>query len=235
MNAAGALGFFGNYLQFALDWRDQQRVKNPLQPPGLASIDAVLEILNRLREQGTLTGKDLDEIAESTISLYRANKRIGLSTMDAVGADWNLVREWAAEKQIRMTRKYTRWYADENEIESKRSTPQGRVAKTPMSPTNRAVTLALRRGDVAAAKIIMDQALAKAETKEERAAIKRSLESSVRIRQPITIAGSAPSIEQRREFFKWAKRNAPGHRYEQMRRDDENYRKGAARLGINIR
>jgi hypothetical protein len=235
MNAAGALGFFGNYLQFALDWRDQQRVKNPLQPPGLASIDAVLEILNRLREQGTLTGKDLDEIAESTLSLYRANKRIGLSTLDAVGADWNLVREWSAEKQIRMTRKYTRWYADENEIESKRSTPQGRVAKTPMSPTNTAVTLALRRGDYAAAKIIMDQALAKAETKEERAAIKASLESSVRIRQPITIAGSAPSIEQRREFFRWAKQNAPGYRYEQMRRDDENYRKGAARLGISIR
>jgi hypothetical protein len=194
-----------------------------------------MELLNRLREQGTLTGRDLDEIAESTLALYRANKRIGLSTMDAVGGDWNRVREWAAEKQIRQTRKYTRWYAQENQIEAKRSMPEGRVAKTPMSPINREVTQALRRGDYAAAKIIMDEALKKAATKEERDAMRNSIQASVRIRQPITIAGSAPSIEQRRDFLKWAKKNVPGYRYEQIRRDDENYRKGAARLGINIR
>jgi hypothetical protein len=182
-----------------------------------------------------LTGRDAEEIGENTLAFWRAYKRIGLSSLDAVGVDWKRVREWSAEKQIRQTRKYARAYAEENQIEAKRSMPEGRVAKTPMSPINREITQALRRGDYAAAKIIMDEALKKATTKEERDAMRNSIQASVRIRQPITIAGSAPSIEQRRDFLKWAKKNVPGYRYEQIRQDDENYRKGAARLGINIR
>ena len=235
MNAAGALGFFGNYFQFVLDWRDQQRVKNPLKPPGLASIDAVVEVLSRLREQGKLTGKDIDEIAESTIALYRANKRIGLSSLDAVGIEFNQVKEWAAEKQIRRMRKYSRMYADDREIEGRQRSPDGRVSKTPMSPLNRDITLALRRGDAGQAKLIMDTALKGAATKEEREAMMASIQSSVRFRQPLSISGRPPSSDERADFFNWARRNAPPHRYESMRKMDEEYRRAAARLGVSIK
>ena len=235
MNAAGALGFFGNYFQFVLDWRDQQRVKNPLKPPGLASIDAVVEVLSRLREQGKLTGKDIDEIAESTIGLYRANKRIGLSSLDAVGIEFNQVKEWAAEKQIRRMRKYSRMYADDREIEGRQRSPDGRVSKTPMSPLNRDITLALRRGDAGQAKLIMDTALKGAATKEEREAMMASIQSSVRFRQPLSISGRPPSSDERADFFNWARRNAPPHRYESMRKMDEEYRRAAARLGVSIK
>ena len=235
MNAAGALGFFGNYFQFVLDWRDQQRVKNPLKPPGLASIDAVVEVLSRLREQGKLTGKDIDEIAESTIALYRANKRIGLSSLDAVGIEFNQVKEWAAEKQIRRMRKYSRMYADDREIEGRQRSPDGRISKTPMSPLNRDITLALRRGDAGQAKLIMDTALKGAATKEEREAMMASIQSSVRFRQPLSISGRPPSSDERADFFNWARRNAPPHRYESMRKMDEEYRRAAARLGVSIK
>jgi hypothetical protein len=231
MNAAGALGFYGNYLQFGLDWRDQQRAKNPFSPPGLASLDAIIELASRAREQGRLNAKDLDEIAEQTVSLYRGYKRMSLSGLDVIGADFDAVQTYAAQQEKSYARKQARRYADEMEIENRQSAPGGRFAKTPMSPANRDINNALLAGDVERARIVMREQLERAETGEERDKMLASMKASVRARQPVRIAG-APSNSERLRFLRWAKQNLPAEGYERIRRIDKRYRMGAERLDL---
>ena len=231
--AAGSFGFFANYAQFAKDWQDQQRVKNPMSPPGLASIDAVIDVFNRLRDQKTLTARDLDEIAETTMSFYRANKRIALAAMDEMGSDAKEVERFSAFKDLREVREYGRRFSDEMGIEFKRSTAPGSPIRTEMTPVNKAITDALHVGDAAAARIIMREAIMGVPPK-ERQRIRQSIQSSVRNRQPLQIGGNAPSKEERLLFMRWAKQNLPKEKVDLILQADREYRRAAARIGMAI-
>ena len=230
---AGSLGFFGNYTQFALDWQDQQRVKNPMSPPGLASIDAVIDVFNRLRDQGKITSRDLDEIAETTMSFYRANKRIALAAMDEIGADNKEVERFAAQKDLREIREYGRRFSEEMDIEFKRATAPGSPIRTEMTPVNKAITDALHVGDSARAKIIMQEVL-KALPPKERQRVRQSIQSSIRNRQPLQVGGNAPSQQERIQFMRWARQNLPADKVEMITRADREYRRAAARIGIGF-
>ena len=231
--AAGSFGFFANYAQFAKDWQDQQRVKNPMSPPGLASVDAVIDVFNRLRDQKTITARDLDEIAETTMSFYRANKRIGLAVMDEMGSDAKEVERFAAFRDLREVREYGRRFSDEMGIEFKRSTAPGSPIRTEMTPVNKAITDALHVGDAAAARIIMREAIMGVPPK-ERQRVRQSIQSSIRNRQPLQIGGNAPSKEERILFMRWAKQNLPKEKVDLILRADREYRRAAARIGMGI-
>lgn len=230
---AGSLGFFANYAQFAKDWQDQQRVKNPFSPPGLASVDAVIDVFNRLRDQKKMTARDLDEIAETTLSFYRANKRIGLAAMDAMGSDAREVRRFAAQKEIREVREYGRRYSEAMEIEFKQRTAPGTVVRTSMTPVNKAITDALQQGDAARARLLVREAV-RGLRGEERDRVEASIRASVRNRQPIQIGGSAPSQQELQAFMRWSRQNLPAEKYQMIRRADMRYRRAAARAGIGI-
>ena len=230
---AGSLGFFANYAQFAKDWQDQQRVKNPFSPPGLASVDAVIDVFNRLRDQKKITARDLDEIAETTLSFYRANKRIGLAAMDAMGSDAREVRRFAAQKEIREVREYGRRYSEAMEIEFKQRTAPGAVVRTPMTPVNKAITDALQQGDAARARLLVREAV-RGLRGEERDRVEASIRASVRNRQPIQIGGSAPSQQELQAFMRWSRQNLPAEKYQMIRRADMRYRRAAARAGMGI-
>jgi hypothetical protein len=230
---AGSLGFFANYAQFAKDWQDQQRVKNPFSPPGLASVDAVIDVFNRLRDQKKMTARDLDEIAETTLSFYRANKRIGLAAMDAIGSDAREVRRFAAQKEIREVREYGRRYSEAMEIEFKQRTAPGAVVRTPMTPVNKAITDALQQGDAARARLLVRKAVSGLRG-EERDRVEASIRASVRNRQPIQIGGSAPSQQELQAFMRWSRQNLPAEKYQMIRRADMRYRRAASRAGMGI-
>ena len=230
---AGSLGFFANYVQFAKDWQDQQRVKNPLNPPGLASIEAVIDVLNRLFDQKKLTARDLDEIAETTMSFYRANKRIGLAAMDSIGADYKEVKRFAAQKEIREVREYGRRYSEAMEIEFKQRTAPGKVVRTPMTPTNKAITDALQQGDAGRARTLVREAMKGVPIK-EREKILASIRASVRNRQPIQVGGNAPSQQELQAFLRWSRQNLPKEKYQMIIRADRRYKMAAMRAGIGF-
>jgi len=231
--AAGSLGFFANYIQFGLDWQDQQRVKNPMSPPGLASIDAVVDLFNRIRDQKTFTARDADEIAETTLSAYRAYKRIGLAGMAEIGVDAREVRRFVAQKDLREVREYSRRYSDEMEIEFKRRTAPGAPIRTPMTPTNKAIADALHQGDAARARLLLRDAL-KGLPQKERVKVRQSVQASIRNRQPIQIGGSVPSAKEKQAFLRWARRNLPAEAYQKVVTADRRYRAAAARMGMPI-
>lgn len=230
---AGSLGFFANYAQFAKDWQDQQRVKNPFSPPGLASVDAVIDVFNRLRDQGKLTARDLDEIAETTVSFYRAGKRTTLAAMDTMGSDAREVRRFAAQKEIREVQEYGRRYSEAMDIEFKQRTAPGTIARTPMTPVNKAITDALQQGDAARARLLVREAV-RGLRGEERDRVEASIRASVRNRQPIQIGGSAPSQQELQAFMRWSRQNLPAEKYQMIRRADMRYRRAASRAGVRI-
>jgi hypothetical protein len=230
---SGSLGFFANYAQMSKDYQDQKSVKNPLSPPGLASIEAVGDAFNRLRDQGKLTARDFDEIAETTLSFYRANKRIVLAAMDTIGSDSREVRRFAAQKELREILEYGRRYSEAMDIEYKRRTAPGAFASTPMTPVNKAIADALHQGDAARARLLVRKAVSGLSGK-ERDRVEASIRSSARSRQPIRLGSGAPSQDDRMRFLRWARTNLPAEKYQMILRSDRNYRRTANRANIRI-
>lgn len=233
ITAAGSMGNFGNYLQFSLDWQDQLRPKNPLSPPGLASIEAVADLFNRIRDQKSFGARDLDEIAENTLSFYRAYKRIGLASLEEIGSDAKVVKAFATRKEVREIRELSRRYSDEMEMEYKRRTAPGSIIRTPMTPINRKVIDALYAGDGVLAREIIREAQ-KGLPRKEREKIIRSIQSAVRNAQPIQIAGVAPSREIRKDFDLWARKNLPKEKVQLINRVDRNYKRASRLAGLKI-
>jgi len=231
--ASGILGFFGNYAQMGKDFLDQDRVKNPFQPPGIASINAFLELYRRGIDQKKLTARDLDEIVESSFSFYRANKRITLAAMDAIGVDFREVRRFAAQKEVREVREYGRRYSEAMDIEFKRRTAPGTFAATPMTPVNKAVSDALLLGDASRARAIINRTLAKLPPQERQRAM-ASIRAAVRNRQPIQIGGKSPNQESRKEFMLWARKTLPSSKYRLIIRVDRRYRNAARQAGLGF-
>jgi GGDEF domain-containing protein len=211
MMAASAFGFFGNYIKFGKDLADQQRAKNPLEPPGLASIDAVKELALRLMEQGTLTGRDLEQIGEKAFALYRGYKRLGVTVADAAGIENSEVKIDMARRDVSYAREVGRRYAKEAGIEAKR-TSSGRMGKTEMSPVNQKLYEALIVGDRETARQIVRDTVKDLPGKERNNKI-ASMRASARARQPLQLQG-APSDTEKRAFLEWAKKNLPKSKYQ---------------------
>jgi hypothetical protein len=231
--AAGSLGFFGNYIQFGLDWQDQQRVKNPMSPPGLASIDAVVDLFNRVRDQKTLTARDLDEMVETNLSAYRAYKRIGLAGMAEIGVDAREVKRFVAQRDLREVREYGRRYTEEMGIEGRTRAPTAAPIRTPMTPTNKAIADALHQGDSARARLLLREAMKGLKPK-ERLRVRQSVQAAIRNRQPIQVGGSAPSAKEKQAFLRWARQNLPAEAYQKIVTADRRYKRAAARMGMSI-
>jgi hypothetical protein len=231
--AAGSTGFFGNYVQFGLDWQDQQRVKNPMSPPGLASVDAVVDLFNRIFDQKTLTARDLDEIIETNLSAYRAYKRIGLAGMAEIGVDAREVKRFVALRDLREIREYGRRYTEEMGIEGRTRAPTAAPIRTPMTPTNKAIADALHQGDSARARLLLREAMKGLKPK-ERLRVRQSVQAAIRNRQPIQVGGAAPSAKEKQAFLRWARQNLPAEAYQKIVTADRRYKRAAARMGMSI-
>jgi len=227
--AASAFGLLGNYLQMGLDVFDQQRVKNPLDPPAAAPIWGMVELIQRGIEQGKITARDLDQIGSRTVGFYRAYKRLGLTALNAVGSEWKEARLQAAQGDLNYIRKATRMYAEESGIAHKK-TFSGRFAKTERSPMNQQIYEALLLGDGGAARAIVQEALT-GKSAEEQRRLRASMQASARQRQPITIAGGG-SERERAAFLRWAREHLSEANYQRVLDTHRRYRSAAARARL---
>ena len=206
--AAGGFGFFGNYIQMSLDVADQQRVKNPLEPPGLASLDAVVELTRRGLEQGKLSARDLEQVGGQAFAFYRGYKRLGASVADFAGIDLKESQLEMKRRENMEVRQLARRYADQMDITSRR-TSTGRLGRTELSPLNQSIYEALILGDAQTARRRYVDAMRKAKTPEERKRIRASVQASMRIRQPIQIGGKTPNAVEMQRFLQWARTTLP--------------------------
>lgn len=229
MMATGALGFFGNYIQMARDVADRQRVKSPIDPPALAPVKAFAELGLILAEQGTITKKDIDKLAD-TISIYRTTKRGVLGAADNVGLGFDVVRLEGIRRDRNDIRRYIRRYSNDIGLESKRRAPE-RYGKTEMSPVNSALIEAALLGQPERMKAIMRKHLESLKTPGEVQSALTSMRSAVRSAQPIRVSLS-PSIRERAEFLKWAEDNLTDSDYQKMIEMDRAYVDAATAAGL---
>ena len=230
--SVGSLGFFGNYAQFLHDVADRQRVKSPIDPPGLAPIRDGVDIGMRLFEQGTLDWRDLHDFTESQWSLYRTWNRAGLMGLSHV-SDWRQAQWEAAQRDRRYVRKMVRRYSDDIGLESKRRAPD-RIGHTDLTPYNRRINKALLLGEAERARQIALEALEGAETRDEFERTMMALQASTRAYQPARVFES-PSEKERRDFLRWAENRVGPDSFQRIQRIDSTYREAAMRAGLMSR
>ena len=229
MMAASAFGFFGNYAQFGMDVFDRHRVKNPLEPPGLAPIQAMQELGLRWLEQGRLTARDADDVGMQAFAFYRGYKRLGMTALSSVGGEWKEAGLEARRRERNYARKAVAMFADEMGIERKR-TSLGRIGRSPNTPIHREVWEALILGNKEAAREIVRREL-QALPPKERKELRTSMMSSIRTRQPLAHKGTV-SNEERRAFYIWAQKSLAPHNYNRIREMDLEYRRAAVYAGL---
>lgn len=229
----GALGLVGNYGQAFYDIADRQRMKNPLDPPALAPIKGMGELLMRAAEQGTLTRRDIDDVLTQTVSQYRTGKRVGLTSLDQLTEGIREVELEALRRDKSYARKMARRYADENDIVNERRMP-ARFAKTPMSPINRKVYEEVMLGNHQTVRMLIKQELMDTEKYPEIDDVNKamlSIRGAVRARDPIRISAS-PSDEERYQFMEWLKDRVGEENYTRVERVGDQYRETAAKAGL---
>jgi len=230
MMGASAFGFFGNYIQMGRDVADQQRVKNPMDPPGLATVDLFIDILRRaFMEQKTLTARDFDDVVTKGFAFYRAYKRLTASALGAMGAELKEVELERSRRDVGYVREAARRYADQAGIAARRLTI-GKIARTERSPINQKIYEALVLGNGAQAREIVREAMRKEKAK-DRPKLKASMQASMRARQPILFGGT-PSKEEKQAFMRWAKKTLPASKYQLIKDVTGRYDKAAEAAGL---
>jgi|GEM_PF-5921731 len=230
MIAAGAFGMFGNYAQMVQDFTARSRFKNPMDPPGLATIKNAVELVMRALEQGTLTAKDIDDTLAAQLSIYRTSKAAGARALGLVDAEVAFAQDELARQDAAWIGTITRRYADEVGIEARR-TSQGRIGKTAQSPTYDAVQRALLRGDVQDARQTVRDYLEQFPNPDARKTALSNLAASVRSRRPIRIGGT-PGDAREQLFYQWAEKRLPSQDLSRIREIDERYKRAAQQLGL---
>lgn len=234
-------------LQMARDVADRQRMKSPLDPPGLAPIKGALELLMQGYDQGTLTLRDLDNALVRNVSLYRASKRAALTGTGGVISMAGLTDETAERlmgvstlhreaklEQARRDRQYVRRlarrFAAEEELIGKRRA-LGVTSKTPMSPVSQRVIEELLLDNPEGAKAIAVEAMREAKTNREAASIAASIKASVRSFDPGRVS-TAPSEFERARFLRWVEDRVGAENHQRVIRVTGDYRKAAIRAGF---
>ena len=228
--ALGAFGFIGNYAQMARDVTEQQRVKNPLEPPGTAVIQSVGQLVLNIASQGELTLHDVDKFIEQNVSFYRTSKRLGGTFGEWAGSDADFVRLESARREFNHARYMARRYADQVGIEARR-TATGDFLPTERSPTTRAVREALLMGNPESARAVAYEYLKTLDSEKEVDNALASIKAAIRAGQPSLVPG-APSDRERRSFLRWAEANLTREGYLRIKGLDDAYRSAADRSGL---
>ncbi|MBK5942696.1 LPD23 domain-containing protein [Halorhodospira halophila] len=228
--AVGSLGFFGNYAQFFHDVADRQRVKSPLDPPGLSPVTETVDMGMRFFEQGGyLDWRDAHDFLEGVSSQYRTGNRAALIALNQV-TDWRQAEWESVQRDRSYVRKMVRRYADEANIERRRRAPD-RIAHSEMTPITRRINKELLLGNAEAAREIAVERLEQAETRNDFDRTMRAIQASVRAYQPARVIES-PSDAERRDFLRWVEGRVGPEAYQRIRQTDERFREAAQQAGL---
>lgn len=227
----GAYGAFGNYAQSMQDFAARSKFKSPLDPPGLATVKNVGELVMRLWEQdGRLTAADIDDIMAGQARAYATGKAALARALSVADADIAWQQNELARQDAAWLNSVTRRYADELGVQNRRM-GFTRIGKTPQSRHYDAVHRALLRGDGEAARAAVVEYLAGYADSAARQTALKSLAASVRGRQPVKVGGSA-GYEREQLFLEWAQKNLAPADVARIQEINRRYKETATRMGL---
>lgn len=222
MIMAGTLGLIGQPVDFVKAVKDQSRFKNPLDPPSLAGVKALIDLSVKAKDQGgSLTKRDWLDVAAT---LTRGPKNVTDVARNV--ADEKL---YEAQNDVRTLRNAARRWAKTQGMDVTSKIGADSIRKTLNAPTFEALNDALMTGDSTKAKTVADEFIGKAEDKKKaRAAIRSSVEG----RHPFR-AGSFSAEKYQKEFLAWARTNLASTDVKQIERVINTYDQTAKDAGLN--
>jgi hypothetical protein len=208
-------------VDFAKSLKDQSRLKNPAEPPGLAGVKGLQEFGTAMMDQGgNVTRKDWLNLMRSQLP--------GASQVVDVGRNVFDEPLYEAENDVRTLRSAaSRWAHSSGLDVPKRMGGEYRKGKN--APSYEPIYEALLVGDWQQAKYLADQFAGKQKDKEK---AMRNIRSSVQGKQPFRVGPFTSAEKYQQPFMEWAGKNLPKKDLEQVKRIQERYEKAASAAGL---
>lgn len=215
---SGMFGIWGQPIDWARSLKNQSRLKNPMEPPGLGSIEALKDLGQAALDQGLdLTKNDLLQFAGKVVPGVKQTTDVARNIFDeSVYEAQNDVKTLRAAAQ--------RWAKREGMDVSPRN--KGDFRKSAMAPEYEPIKEALLVGDAQTAKVLAADFLSRQPDAKARGKAKLSLKASVQASQPFR-AGPYTAKAHREKFQTWARKNLSEADYLQTKRIQERYMKAA--------
>ncbi len=213
---------WGQPVDFVKSAKDQTRLKNPFEPPGVNSIKAVGDLAGAAYDQGgRLTQNDLLRFAGKVTPGAKQLSDVARNVMDEP--------LYEAQNDVQTLRNAAmRWAQTDAKLDAaKRKNPSG-FHKSPLAPEYEPIKEALLTGNASQAKVLFDTFLAKQPDSEK---AKKSLTASIKASQPFRV-GPYTSVEHLDNFRIWAKQHLSAADYNQTERIQTRYIKAAQDAGI---
>lgn len=241
MSAGSIFGFFGSPMQMAKDFRDGQRVKNPLEPPSLAVFHGMAGLVTKFTQQDyRLSGQDVLDAILREYSLPRQIERTAATAANVVGVEPTGVRAFDFEierLQAEMVRRDTNYvrgaarrWADATGIEARQSGSFS-PGSTPSTPANNRIHRAIQLGNHRQAQALIQEELRGLNGDDYRKRM-TSIKSTIRMRHPLRLAGNTMNQDQQREFMRWAREHLPESRYQTVKEVVDSYDQAVRMSGL---
>lgn len=241
MSAGSIFGFFGSPMQMAKDFRDGQRVKNPLEPPSLAVFHGMAGLGTKFTQQGyRLSGQDVLDAILREYSLPRQIERTAATLANVVDVEPTGVRAFDFEierLQAEMVRRDTNYvrgaarrWADTANIEARQSGSFS-PGSTPSTPANNRIHRAIQLGNHRQAQALIQEELRGLNGDDYRKRM-TSIKSTIRMRHPLRLAGNTMNQDQQREFMRWAREHLPESRYQTVKEVVDSYDQAVRMSGL---
>lgn len=212
---AGTLGIWSQPVDWGVKLKDQSRLKNPTEPPGLGSLKAFVELgQNMLDQGGELTRRDLWKF---TAALAPGVKQMGDVARNVMDEPL-----YEAENDVRTLRGAAHRWGEQAGLDvSPRN--RGDFRKSALAPEYEPIKEALLVGDSQRAKFLSSVFL---DSQKDKDKARQNLKMSIKMSQPFR-AGPYTAKVHRDNFREWAKKNLSEDDYQQAERIQARYQKAA--------
>lgn len=212
---AGTLGIWGQPIDWAKGFKNQSRLKNPAEPPGLSSVRAAMDLAQDAIDQGgRVTRKDLLNFAASAAPGIKQATDVARNVLDEP--------LYEAENDVKTLRAAGQRWARGSGVDISPNA-KGDFRKSALAPEYEPIKEALLVGDTDRASFLSSKFL-DAQPDHDKAL--RNLKASVRQSQPFRV-GPYTSEEKRADFMAWAEHNLNKDDFNQAQRIQERYMKAA--------
>lgn len=212
---AGTLGIWSQPIDWAKGLKNQSRLKNPTEPPGLGSINSVMELGQAMLDQdGQVTKRDLLKFASSFAPGAKQVTDVARNVMDEP--------LYEAENDVRTLRNAAHRWAESVGMDVSPKA-KGNFRKSAMAPDYEPIKEALLVGDSERAKFLANSFL---DQQPNRSQALKNLRSSIRNSQPFR-AGPYTAKVHRDNFREWARKNLSEQDWQQAERIQARYQKSA--------
>ena len=200
----------------------RNRFKNPFDPAGVQAFKNVFTVLATLKQQRTLTSKDIKDAFETQFS--------GAKFLDQTVRNITGDKKQEALQTQTEARQAGMRMAKELGMPVQSTFTSSMPVKSPKTPYYTALNDALLTGDVSAARKAVSEFSASLPPAERSKAVK-SLGSSVNQKAPIKVGGIAGAT-QRADFMKWAGKRLPEAQFRRITELDATYWRTAIGAGV---